>query len=74
MVDDNKEGLWMVRLWDMFDGWIDISKPVPKTEAEIIWNKYTDNGTKQIKYEDGDYYEIFPANTRMVYTPQFLGR
>jgi hypothetical protein len=67
-------GLFVVRLWDMFDGWIDISGPITQTEAARIWNERTTNGTRKTKYEDGDYYRIFPANTRMLMTPEFLGR
>lgn len=66
--------LYVVRLFDMFDGWIDISKPLPKDEAEEEYNKLTANGTQNTKYSDGDYYAIFPSNTRMVFTPEFLGR
>jgi hypothetical protein len=58
----------------MFDGWIDVTSPVSETEALRIWNEYTKNGTRNTKYEDGDYYKIFDANTRMVVTPEFLGR
>jgi len=68
------EDKYVVRLFDMFDGWIDISSAVSKEEAEEIWAKETKNGTKNTKYEDGDYYAIFPANTRMRYTPETLGR
>jgi hypothetical protein len=66
--------LRIVRLWDMFDGWIDITGPVSQAEAEKVWNAKTDNGTRKTKYSDGDYYKIFPADTRMIYTPEFLGR
>ena len=68
------ENKYIVRLFDMFDGWIDISGALSKEEAEEIWAKKTKNGTKNTKYEDGDYYAIFPANTRMRYTPETLGR
>lgn len=65
---------FVVRLWDMFDGWIDISEPVTKEEADRIWNKETADGTKNTKYADGDYYSIFPADTKMFYTPERLDR
>lgn len=58
----------------MFDGWIDITGPISKEEADKVWNEYTCNGTKNTKYRDGDYYAIFPSNTKMLYTPDFLGR
>lgn len=68
------EELYIVRLWDMFDGWIDITRPIPKTEADAIWNKKTNNGTEKTHYNDGDYYKVFSANTRMAVTAEFLGR
>lgn len=79
---DNGER-FIVRLWDMFDGWIDITGPqsispphelLTRAEAEEIWNKHTNNGTEKITYADGDYYAIFPADTRMFFTPERLGR
>ena len=65
---------FIVRLWDSFDGWIDVTGPVPKAEADRVWNERTNNGTCKTKYADGDYYAIFPADTRMLMTPEFLGR
>jgi hypothetical protein len=68
------EELFVVRLFDMFDGWIDISGALPKEEADRLLNEKTENGTKSVRYDDGDYYRIFPANTRMLVTPEYLGR
>jgi len=65
---------FVVRLYDMFDGWIDVSEPVSKGEAWRIWNEKTDNGTKNTGYADGDYYDIFPAHTVMWDTPERRGR
>lgn len=64
----------IVRLWDMLDGWIDITEPISEEEALRLWNKKTDYGRHNTKYEHGDYYRIFDADTKMVYTPEFLGR
>tara|TARA_Y100000310_G_scaffold118047_2_gene116767 strand:- start:254 stop:469 length:216 start_codon:yes stop_codon:yes gene_type:complete len=69
-----EEKKYVVRLYDMFDGWIDITGPVSKKEADKVWNDRTKNGTCKTKYADGDYYSIFPANTRMIHTPEFRGR
>lgn len=66
--------LKIVRLWDMFDGWIDITGPLSESEAQKVWNKKTGNGTHNTKYADGDYYAIFDADTKMIMTPEFLGR
>ena len=69
-----EEQLYIVRLWDMFDGWIDLTDGIPKEQAEAIWNEKTGNGTRNTKYNDGDYYAIFEANTKMLITPETLGR
>lgn len=66
--------LFVVRLYDMFDGWIDITGPLSKEEADKEWNKQTRNGSRNTKYADGDYYAVFPADTRMIHTPEFRGR
>jgi hypothetical protein len=61
--------LYIVRLYDGFDNrWIDISKAVDKLTADKIWSEKTGNGTKNTKYNDIDYYRIFPADTRMLFS------
>lgn len=69
-----KRGKFIVRLFDMFDGWMDITEPLSHKKAGKILNEKTSNGTHNIKYKDGDYYCIFPENTKMFYTPERLGR
>lgn len=64
------EGKFVLRLWDRFDGWMDISGEITKEEADKRWNKET----KNTKYADGDYYAIYPADTRMIVNPEFRGR
>lgn len=60
--------LFIVRLWDGMDGiWCDVSEPVSKEEADRIWKEKTQNGTKAVKFEDIDYFHIFPADTTMRY-------
>jgi hypothetical protein len=70
----NTTKLFVVRLFDMFDGWIDVSGPLSKHEADSLWNERTGNGKHHTKYADGDYYAIFPADTRMLMTPEYLER
>ncbi len=70
----NDNALYILRLYDMMDGWIDVTGPLPKAEADARWARETCNGTKNTKYSDGDYWKVFPANTRMLVTPEFLGR
>ena len=68
------ETKWVVRLWDLHDGWVDVTGPRSRESAEAEYNRLTVNGTQRSKPEHGDYYDIFPANTSMIYTPGFLGR
>jgi hypothetical protein len=61
--------LFIVRLYDGFDNqWIDITEPVSEEVALKIWNEKTDNGTKKSKFEHIDYYRVFPANTKMLFS------
>lgn len=56
------EELFVVRLYDGFDNeWINVSEPVSKEEAQRIWNEKTNNGTEKTKFDDIDYFKIFPA-------------
>lgn len=63
-----------VRLYDMFDGWIDVCPHVSEEEAITYWLEKTDYGKQKTQFADGDYYRIFPADTQMVVTPEFLER
>ena len=66
-----REEKFIVRLYDGFDNeWIDVSSPVSKEEAQKIWNEKTKNGTQKTKYEDIDYYAIFPADSVMHFSSQ----
>ncbi len=69
-----EDNLFIVRLWDMFDGWVDVSEPIPEGTARTLWLEKTKDGTQRTKFEDGDYYRVFPADTRMLITPDFTGR
>ncbi len=62
------EHKYIVRLYDGFDNkWMDVSKAVTYTEAKKIWDERTKNGTEKTKFDDIDYYKIFPADTTMLY-------
>ena len=64
-----KEEKFVVRLYDGFDNeWIDVSEPVSREEAEKILNEKTEDGTKNTKFDDIDYYAIFPEDTIMFYS------
>lgn len=65
---------FILRLYDMFDGWIDVGEPTTREEAEAQWNEATANGTRKVSYNDGDYYKVFPADTIMMDTPESRGR
>lgn len=68
------ETLFTVRLYDMMDGWIDALPKVSEDEAMTYWLEKTNYGKEKTQFADGDYYRIFPADTHMVVTPEFLGR
>ncbi len=60
--------LWIVRHYDGFDyTWMDVTKPLPRAEAEAEYAKLTAGGTKNTCFNDIDYYEIFPADTKMLF-------
>lgn len=59
---------FIVRVYDGFDNaWADVTGPVSKGEADRVWKENTGNGSHHTKFEDIDYYAIFPSNTRMVF-------
>ena len=61
--------LFVVRLWDSFDGlWMDVSEPVSREQAEAIWNEKTSNASKNTSFRDTDYYKVFPAGTVMTFS------
>ena len=63
------EKLFIVRIYDGFDyEWYDVSDAVSKEEADRIWNEKTNNGTQKTQYNDIDYYKIFPADTKMLFS------
>ena len=61
--------LFIVRLYDGFDNqWMDITEPLSRIEADKVRLEKTHNGTKNTKYEHIDYYRIFPADTKMLFS------
>lgn len=68
------DGRYSVRLYDMFDGWLDLKSDLTWKEAVERWLKKTKGGVSKICYGDGDYYDIFPSNTHMLHTPEYRGR
>ncbi len=70
--EPNASKQFVVRLYDGFDNqWCDITGPISKAEADKVWNEKTNKGTKAAKYSDIDYYAIFPADTKMVFSDGF---
>ena len=62
-------GRYVVRLYDGFDhDWIDVSESLPWEEAVLLWKANTLDGTKNTRFEDIDYYDVFPEHTRMLYS------
>jgi hypothetical protein len=64
----NPEAKFIVRLWDGMDGcWCDCTGEVSPREALELWMERTKDGTEKIKFDEIDYYAIFPAGTRMMW-------
>jgi hypothetical protein len=69
----NNPSLYIVRLYDYFDNiWLDVSSPLSQEDAQALWNQKTSNGTQKCKFEDCDYYAIFPADTVMLFSSQAI--
>jgi hypothetical protein len=67
---DAPDARFTVRIWDGMDGcWTDCPGAIAVDAATALkaWANKTDNGTKRIRFDEIDYYRIFPAETRMVY-------
>ena len=69
------EKLWIVRLWDGFDGeWMDVSDPMPENDAkELAGDKNearsgSGAGNRDGHYGEIDYYSAFPADTKMLWS------
>lgn len=69
-----EEPMFVVRLWDMMDGWIDVSGPLTGAGARELWLGKTCGGTRNTRYEDGDYYAVYPSKTVMLMVPEYFGR
>jgi hypothetical protein len=66
------EILFVVRLYDGMDNqWIDVSPPASFEDACKVWLKETDGGAKNTSYNDIDYYRVFPADTKMIFSGGF---
>lgn len=64
-----------LRLWDGMDGcWCDVVADVDLAFALREWCKRTDDGTRATSFSDIDYYRIFPADTRMLWSGDFTMR
>lgn len=64
--------LFTLRMYDQYDGWIDIAANLTAERVEERWLEKTAGGTKNTKYEDVTYYDIFPADTRMIYNSEVM--
>lgn len=62
---------FVVRLYDGMDNrWVDMTEPVALEEAQRVYNMETDFGRHHARFQDIDYYRIFPANTVMKYSAE----
>lgn len=64
-----------LRVWDGMDGcWCDVVTNVDLAFALRAWCERTENGTKATSYSDIDYYKIFTADTKLLYSDGFTMR
>jgi hypothetical protein len=71
---DPTANLFIVRLYDGMDGeWMDVTEPLSAEEAMAIWDRNTEGGTKKISYNEIDYYAIYPATVKMVFSDEGVG-
>lgn len=70
----NTENLWVVRLWDGFDGeWMDVSGHMPEHDAKKLAGDKNEArigsgaGNRSGNFREIDYYRAFPADTKMVF-------
>jgi hypothetical protein len=58
-----------VRVWDGMDGcWCDVIAGVDLGFALRAWCEKTENGTVKTSFRDIDYYRIFPADAKLLYS------
>ena len=66
---------YVVRCFDYFDGWFDVTGPVSREGADRELSARTQGGTEHTHYtQGGHYYQIFPANTSMVYRAEVMDK
>lgn len=64
-----------LRVCDGMDGcWCDVVTSVDLAFALRAWCERTANGTKATCYDHIDYYKIFPADTKMLWSGDFTMR
>lgn len=64
-----------LRVFDGMDGcWCDVVANVDLAFALRAWCERTADGTKATSYGDIDYYKIFLADTKMLYSGDFTMR
>lgn len=65
--------VFTLRVWDGMDGvWCDVVANVDLGFALREWCKHTKDGTEHTKFDDIDYYKIFPADTKLMYSGGYM--
>jgi hypothetical protein len=65
---DFSTGKFIVRQFDGMDGcWCDLPEATNVTGEVALraWSAKTERGTKRVRFDEIDYYRIFPSDTRM---------
>lgn len=72
---NDTSGKFTVRIYDGMDFcWCDVGEAT-NVDWEIalkVWMERTKNGTDRTNFSHIDYYRIFPADTRMIYSSEFV--
>ena len=68
----DRVGKFVVRVYDGMDNqWCDCTGPLSKDDAMAEWNRLTEKGTVKYHFDHIDYYRVFPADSRMLYSGGF---
>lgn len=52
--------LYIVKYYDMLEGWKVMTKPISWKDASEVWWAKTHHGTVNTRWSDAQYYDIFP--------------
>ncbi len=64
-LEHSESGRYALRIWDGMDGcWSNVQEG-RLHEVLQLWSESTVRGTSKTRFDEIDYYKVFPAETRM---------